>query len=163
MRAGAGRRAEPQRLLGRGWGGCGRLKQRAANPEGHLHGCHPRHSAQITSFSHHLGPVSQDFTDDKRRREIKEPAPMTKCQTHPRFYILALVCMRISWGTWLYSVGLGLGPKLRIAKELPPDANAADPWVSFIILNTLLFGSSSTFLFSIKLLQMVQCVGNNFS
>lgn len=56
-----------------------------------------------------------------------------------------------------------MGPKLRIAKELPPDANAADPWVSFIILNTLLFGSSSAFLFSIKLLQMVQCVGNNFS
>lgn len=39
----------------------------------------------------------------------------------------------------LNSVGLGLGPKLPIAKELPLDANAADPWVSFIILNTLLF------------------------
>lgn len=56
-----------------------------------------------------------------------------------------------------------MGPKLRIAKELPFDANAADPGVSFIILNTLLFGSSSTFLSSVKLLQMVPCVGNNFS
>ena len=35
--------------------------------------------------------------------------------------------------------------------------------VSFIILNTLLFGSSSTFLSSIKLLQMVPCVGNKFN
>lgn len=56
-----------------------------------------------------------------------------------------------------------MGPKLPIAKELPLDANAADPPVSFIILNTSLFGSSSAFLSSIKLLQMVQCVGNNFS
>ena len=69
----------------------------------------------------------------------------------------------ITWGTLLNSVGLGLGSKLRIAKELPFDADAADPGVSFIILNTLLFGSSSTFLSSVKLLQMVPCVGNNFS
>ena len=38
-----------------------------------------------------------------------------------------------------------MGPKLPIAKELPLDANAADPPVSFIILNTSLFGSSSAF------------------
>lgn len=64
---GEGWKTEQQSLLGRGRVGVG-LESRAANPEGRLPRADatPSYLAQITSFNHHLGPVSQGFIDDKR-------------------------------------------------------------------------------------------------